>query len=598
MKTRSDSVTLISASFLILGLAAAPASLSAGVYDDCKAWYHFDYATNYTVGASNIVTVNEIRDQRSWGSASVKGPGGYHATSITGPLGGPQWTNAPVAPSGNYAGGGKYGNLSVRFEPLTNGLGQTYPPAIQVSNLQLPGSSTIITRFLWDGFAYSAGYPGWILNNNLDWTNKRGWMFGVRGDSGTRLGMYVGQTAFYLDTYTIVTGRWYDAAAVLTDNGPSNTDTVELYLWPNEPAGKLYYKKFTTSAVTNSIPTTGAVIGSEPYQTSYSTATNSNSGKSFKGMINHLAVWNRALSYAEVTEAFGYPHSRFQIGLNNNSLYDLGPETETDEVYAPDEPWHTMRRAVTAINPLATLKIPFTNDLSKLNYAFHVKTLTDADQTASLELIVNNVTNLAQNAGPGKDLYWFVTTNMLVKGTNTVSLRYVAGPSTFIGFDWLELAGSWQIGAENGGTGDFSQESGNLSAHFYVTESNWTNVYRAVTFATTNAFVHFTLSPELKQKYLFTYTTRIIGQGGFTATNRYPFSININNRLMKNYPAVTNGTYIKIPLDREHLVAGENVVQLMYNGSLVFNPNGGWLQFDFHRLNMSLWPAGSLLRVK
>jgi hypothetical protein len=30
-------------------------------------------------------------------------------------------------------------------------------------------------------------------------------------------------------------------------------------------------------------------------------------------LINHLAVWNRALSYSEVTEAFGYPHSRFQI---------------------------------------------------------------------------------------------------------------------------------------------------------------------------------------------------------------------------------------------------------------------------------------------
>lgn len=592
--------TCLRMSVLIAVSCALTASVKAGVYDDCKAWFHFDFATNYTVGAANVVSVNEIRDQRSWGSAAVKGPGGYHASGITGPLGGPQWTNAPVASSGNYAGGGKYGNLSVRFEPLTNGLGQIYPPAIQVSNLQLPGSSTIVTRFLWDGFAYSSGYPGWIFNNNLDWGSSadkaRGWMFGVRGDSGTRLGMYVGQTAFFLDTYTVVTGRWYDAAAVLTDNGPGANDTVELYLWPNEPAGKLYYKKFTTWAVTNSIPSTGAVIGSEPYQSSYSYATNSNCGKSFKGMINHLAVWNRALSYAEVTEAFGYPHSRFQIGLNNNSLYDLGPESETVGEYVPNAPWHTMRRAVTPASPLATLRLPFTNDQHRLNYAFHVKTLTDADQTGRLELIVNNVTNATQTAGPGKDLYWIVSSNLLVKGTNAVTLRYVSGPSAYIGIDWCELAGSWQVGTETGSTGDFSQEGGSLPAHFYVTESTWTNVYRAIHPSVTNAFVHFTLSPELKQKCLFTYTTRIIGQGPSSLTN-YPFSVNFNNLRIKSYPAVPNGTYIHLPLNREDLVAGENVIQLMYDGPS-WAGGGGWLQFDFHRLNMSLWPDGTLFGLR
>ncbi len=579
-----------------------PSRAMAGVYDDCKAWYQLDYAPNYTEGASNVVAINEIRDQRSWGTASTKGAGGYHATDRSGPLGGPQWTNAPVESFGNSAGGGKYGNLSVRFEPLTNDLGQLYPPAIKVSNLQLPGSSTIITRFMWDGFAYNSSAPGWIFNNNLDWgsspASARGWMFGVRGDSGTRLGMYVGQTAFYLDTTTVITGKWYDAAAVLTDNGPSNTDTVELYLWPNEPNGQLWYKKFFTSAVTNSTPTTGAIIGSESFQTGYSSPTNSNSGKSFKGMVNHLAVWNRALSYAEVTEAFGYPHNRFQIGLNNNSLLDLGPETETDAEFFPNDPWYTMRRAVTAVTPEATLKITFTNDQAKLNYAFHVKTLTDG-QTANLALIVNSFTNLPQVAANGKDLFWFVTSNTLFTGTNTLTLQYKSGPSTHIGFDWLELAGSWQAGFDNNNNPEFSQEGGNLPAHFYVTESTWTNVYRAVTYGTTNVFVHFTLSPELSQKYLFTYSTRIIGQGGSgTGPFLFPFSININNRFLKSYPAVVNGTYINLPLAREDLVSGENVIQVMYNGPLVPASGGGWLQFDFHRLNLSLWPAGTRVRLR
>jgi hypothetical protein len=115
-------------------------------------------------------------------------------------------------------------------------------------------------------------------------------------------------------------------------------------------------------------------------------------------------------------------------------------------------------------------------------------------------LIVNTTTNAAQAAGPGKDLIWFVSTNLLTRGTNTVTLRYAGGPSSYVGFDWLELAGSWQVGLENGNNADFSQEGGNLSAHFYVTESTWTNVYRAVLPGVTNAFLHFTLSPELKSK--------------------------------------------------------------------------------------------------
>jgi len=298
-----------------------------------------------------------------------------------------------------------------------------------------------------------------------------------------------------------------------------------------------------------------------------------------------------------VTEAFGYPHSRFQIGLNNNSLNDLGPETETDANYFPNDPWYTMRRKVTSSTPEATLKITFTNDQASLNYALHVKTLTDG-QTGNLALIVNSVTNQPQVAENGKDLFWFVSSNMLFKGTNTFTLQYKSGPSAYIGFDWLELAGSWQIGFENGNNPEFSQEGGGLAAHFYVTESTWTNVYRAVTFATTNAFVHFTLSSELKQKYRFTYTTRIMGQGGYNAQDLYPFSINVNNRLIKSYAPVPNGTYVTIPFTRNQLVSGENVIQLMYNGPLVYTSGGGWVQFDFHRLNMSPWPAGTLLRMK
>ncbi len=578
----------MSVPFSLIALAALCAGLpgraAAGVYDDCAAWYHLDYAPTYDPTTNNVAKLDEIRDQRDWGTAALKGAGGKHATAIHGPLGGPQWTNCPVACP---AGGQKYGAYSMLFQPMTNGLGQTLPDCFQVPTLKLPGSSSIVTRFLWNGFTYSSSYPGWIMNNSLDWNARSGWMFGVRGDGGNRLGMYVGQTAFYLDTYTVVTGKWYDAAAVLTDNGTN--DTVELYIWPQD--GSLTYKKFFTSAVTNAIGSSGAVIGSEPYVDTYGYATNSNSGKAFSGIVNHLAVWNRALSNGEVAEAFCYPQPLFQIGLNNNSTNELRGASETDAEYFPGDPWHTMRNAVTATERDTTLKIPLTSIQSKLDTVFHVETATDGSQTAALSLIVNTATNASQTAGANKDLYWLITADKLVTGTNTFTLHYETGPSALISFDWMELGGSWQIGTNDNNQSEFAQESPSIADDYYVTDPNWKHLERSIMPGETNNIIHFTLSAELARRYCFTYTTRVIAQGPSALTN-YAFSVGVNNLYTQSYPPQANGTLITLPINRSVIKAGENTIHLMYNGPSSMAEGGGWVQFDFHRLEIA--PMGTL----
>ena len=583
-------------SFGLMSLAAClsgmPSISSGGVYDDCTAWYHLDYAPNYNSATSNFAKVDEIRDQRDWGTAATKGTGGKHATAVNGPFGGPQWTNCPVVCP---AGGEKYGAYSLLFQPATNSAGLIWNDSFSVPTLKLPGSSAIVTRFLWNGFTYSNTQPGWIFNNSLDWNAKSGWMFGVRGDSGgNRLGMFVGQTAFYLDNYTntIGIGKWYDAAAVLTDNGTN--DTVELYLWPQD--GPLLYKKMYTSAVTNATGSGGAVIGGEPAATGYADF-NSNNGKTFKGIVNHLAVWNRALSYGEVAEAFGYPQPLFQIGLKNGSPNDLRVESEVDAEYLLGDAWNTMRRAVTPTYSNVVIKLPLTAIQSKLDYVFHVRTATESGKDGGLSLTVNSTTNAALTAGNNKDLYWFVTSNMLTTGTNSFTLLYAAGPAAFITFDWMELGGSWQLGAIDNNQADFSAESA-APDDFFVTDTNWVqHLERALTYGDTNLVLHFSLSSELAAKYFYTYSTRIIGQGPSSATN-YAFSVNFNNLYMKSYPAQTNGTYITLPIDRSYVKAGDNTINLMYNGPATYAAGGGWMQFDFHRLSVAQAPKGSLILMR
>ena len=575
--------------FMLLAVGLAGLA-RAGVYDDAAAWWHLDYDPNYNPAATNLVLLDEIRDQRDWGTTTTKGASGRHVTGLRGPLGGPLWTNAPVVCP---AGGQRYGGLSLNFTQETNGLGQIWPDAAKVENFRMPGSSAIVTRFYWNGLAYNSSFPGWIYNNSLDWAGSNGWMFGVRGDGGNRLGMYVGQTSFYHST-TVVTGKWYDAAAVLTDNGLGNVDTVEFFLWPED--GTLTYSKFTTSVVTNKAGGSGGVIGSESFQDSYTSPTNTNSGKSFKGLLNHLAVWNRALSYDEVLEAFCYPQPLIQIGLNNGATGDLRIESEADAEYTFGAPWHSMRRAVTSSNRDATIKVPLTAIQAGLGYCFHVNTITPSDAYAKLSLTVNSVTNrtLVATAGAA-DLFWHVGPSQLVTGTNTFVLRYEGGSAAYTSFDWLELGGSWQIGTNNNSAAEFINE-GQAGDHFYVTDPNWQHLERAVVQGSdSNTVLHFALSPEMLTKYPFTYTTRVVSQGNNTGTlptPPFPFSIGVNGRILYQSDGVQNNTLVNIPFQPGDLRAGANDINLM------FNSTNGWLQFDFHRLEVAPWPSGSLLFMR
>jgi len=577
----------------------APCTSHAGVYDDAAAWWHFDYDPDYNPDAVNVATADDIRDQRAWGSASTKGAGGRHASGVRGVLGGPLWTHAPVVCP---AGGRRYGALSLRFQQETNELGQVCPDSIKIDNFRLTGSSAIVTRFLWDGITYSSSYPGWIYNNSLEWNTSRGWMFGVRHDGGiNRLGMYVGQTPFYLGSSSnIITGKWYDAAAVITDNGPDNTDTVELFLWPEGET--LQYQKFTTSAVTNSAGGSGAVIGSESFQDGYSSPTNSNSGKSFKGLVNHIAVWDRALFYEEVLEAFCYPQPLAQVGIRNGSATDMRLETEADPVFTPDDPWHTVPRALREAYPDLTMKIPLTAEQANLNLVFHIRTLdtSPAGQKAQLRFAVNATTNHPIRIGANQDFFWSVPKSQLVTGTNTFTLSYAEGPANWISFDWMELGGAWQVGIDNNSAAEFIMES-QAGDHFYITDPVWTHLERAIVRGTdTNTVLHFVLSPEMASNVTFSYTTRIVQQGCSEGTQPeppYPFSIGVNGRILyQSTTGVPNNTLITIPFAPDDLRAGENEINLM------FNSTNGWLQFDFHRLDTQPWklphPPGSFIYLR
>jgi hypothetical protein len=153
----------------------------------------------------------------------------------------------------------------------------------------------------------------------------------------------------------------------------------------------------------------------------------------------------------------------------------------------------------------------------------------------------------------------------------------------------MELGGSWQVGIEDYNQAEFIIESG-APDDFFVTDPNWMHLERAITSGDTNIIVHFALSSEMANKYFLTYKTRIIGQG--ENTNHY-FSVDFNNTLLKSYSPQTNGTYITLPIDRSLVKPGDNFIKVRYESLY-----SGYLQFDFHRLEVDLAPSGTLLRMR
>lgn len=223
---------------------------------------------------------------------------GHNATAMTNPGNtNIAWASVPLTGPGGASTVNPFGSegRGVSLQPyvVTPGLTDTVQTVgFTVNNFSVTGSATIATRFLWDG--YISDDPdarnAWMYNNGYGASS--GWLFGMVSDQ-LRLFQFGGGLSTFAATLTIQTGIWYDAVAVLTENGESGgpTDSVSFYIFPD--GGSLYTTNIT-GTITNRSGTISNIGGETLGQGS------SNQRKAFDGTIDYLAVWDRALSQEEV----------------------------------------------------------------------------------------------------------------------------------------------------------------------------------------------------------------------------------------------------------------------------------------------------------
>ncbi|MDZ7618993.1 MAG: LamG-like jellyroll fold domain-containing protein [Patescibacteria group bacterium] len=542
-------------------LSAWCAPLRASVYDDVTAWWHFDMA------ASGVVTTpGTIRDARAWYQA-----GGYVATSIQGT---PEWTT--VTASRGPAGGQIYGGRALSFnrDSGTDGF--------NISNLSVSGDATIFTRFNWDS-TLSDPAAATLYFNGFNWSANQGWMLRLNGANGSPQ-LYYGSGKTATTGWTLTSGTWYDLAVVLKDNGATG-DTINFYLY--DAGGDIQSQQITVDWFDGAVAGTGTRVGYE-----------SNDYRYFGGQMESTALWNRALTYNEVRAAFGSPDSLWSLGINtDNNLNFRNESGSLPTTYAIGQPWGDVSRAVTQYG-VSEFEVVFeaTTEQAALPYVFHLDTDGVRDLGLPLTVSINGSVLGTKQMASNEDYTWYIEAGKLSTGTNTLRLEYI-GPTvayndggTYVTWDWMELAGSWQVGYDDNSQAEFRQESSSYTDDYYVTDANWQHLERAVTDGDPRIRLHFNLSDELANSpddYYFIYTTEVIGQGD----GLHPIEVWVNGTLLEHLPASSNNTVWSLDIMASLLNEGDNVIELR-KGNI---GSGGYAQFDFHRFEVMQVPEPAAL---
>jgi len=545
---------------VVLGLACGA---TAGVYDDVKAWWHLDLAD------SGVITnAGDIRDARDWFN-----PGGYKATSVQGT---PEWTTA--VPSQGPGGGQIYGGRGMDFTPAVDTGGNVTPDGFHVSGtdgLALAGDATLLFRLNWRGYP-SDQTSTWIYRNAYG--ADQGWLFGLVGAdaspallryrTATQGGSLMPTTAWETEENT-----WYDLAVVVDENG--SNDTVTFYRW--EQGSEFQKATFNVNANFDAISGLSTSIGFE-------STSGINGRKSLDGIIENLAVWDRALSESEIHEAIGSPDPLWSLGIDGDSNVNFNNESSAGNDYTIGEPWGKLSRALTQYgNSQVDIHFDASAEQAALPYVFHLDTDGCRNPGLPATVLVNGQPLVAQQVVSNTDYQWYVRPELLQTGTNTLSLRY-DGPyigygdgGTYATWDWLELGGSWQIGYDNGTSTEFSSEH-DVADDFYVTDPNWKHFEQAVSLAEPDTYIHFFLSDEIAEhSFLLSF------EALWAENNQTAFDVLLNGTTIRS-SAGDLGLY-QVPIDWHSrlMESGENILQFHFTDP---RADHRWIIWDWVRLEV------------
>jgi|GEM_PF-3012248 len=277
---------------VVSGYGYAPAAVTL---EDADSLWKFDFANTGVASNTQIIDSTGNHTANSGSLANLS----WINVPATGPYGGPSIDQ--------LARGLAFTPKLIALDAGTNGEDSIQAAGFTSTNATVSGNATLVTRLKWDGLVEGmndAAGP-WLLNNGLG--ADSGWLFGLTTTGALNFYNAPSAVASVSRTYTpggsnLNVGEWYDIAMVLDDLGTAgdNTGRVTFYLVGED--GTVQTFTSTDNMLITNLSGGTLVVGSESLGTS-----TGNSRKTFRGEVDYLAMFDSALSEADVLNIFATP---------------------------------------------------------------------------------------------------------------------------------------------------------------------------------------------------------------------------------------------------------------------------------------------------
>ena len=480
---------------------------------------------------------------------------------------------------------------------------------------------TVAIRFRPDNEQFRSDYS-WIFNwgyaNQASGWNLGLYRFGYQNDRIFKDGAKTNTVSYRTYTPTffkngqaanlfsnaggIVYGnRWHDL--IITVDGDHRKlryvlcrepwdDAIMTPNMASDAGGQMTYSnevEMTVGVGTNFTPSANFLLGSEDSasgQIAYYDAgkVTGNSTKSYRGSIHQLAVWNRAMSFEEMKRTLAYPRGDvLRVGVQDGTANEFRGGSQ----YGDDDREWTLP-TVYAAGTSATMT--FNADRKGEGEMPQILRWWGAADSATGEISLSiNGKDLGRHlVGPGRKTAWLVKPNVLVDGTNTMSVTRVDDGASPVKLDALAIGGSWQIGHKDGRYTEFAHEGSGLVSH-EILDGNTFSI-RRVLFGSvpggdtpnsyTNMVYTFTVPKEFRGgHYAWTLEWKDLANNA----NHYP-RWRLNGQDL-GYTARSDAQYHTIDIPDELL--GEEVNELeLYNAGIFVK--GSYYSLDYFRMTISM----------
>ena len=335
-------------------------------------------------------------------------------------------------------------------------------------------------------------------------------------------------------------------------------------------------------------PTTGLIAITNTPTVQWSAG---NYGKAFRGSIQQIAFWKRALTLDELREALAWPNPDvLKIGVQDDSSSEFAAPGSAAAASMDDREWNVPSALAAGGSQTFAFQL---KDKSNSAQSQVFRWIATSDSASGIiRVTVNGKTGPTGIVRPGERTRIFLDGSFFRAGANELTVTRVDAGAQPLRFDAVVLGGSWTVGLPDRSYNEFAHER-SPTANYWTLDGNWKSVRRAFLGSgsgNTNQVWHFSLPDDLAGRYAGRLTCGVVGNSA--ADTELSISYDGVEFAHKVKP-VTGDEFVR-DLDASDLAQGVHRISLV-NGK---GPTGNYWGPDFVRLDLIAPPNGTMLILR